>query len=450
MSSGNNTRYRRSDSRRSVDNGNDNMAWAFKGLAAVCVMLVLLIVAAVIGFFRMQEENVVNHVTVECGEQVTREDFFKSMILFSDEAELSVDLSQVDTNIPQEFDFNITLFNMTYPVRLTVADTIAPTCTVVPYTMYANEKMPEADKLVTDIYDVQQPVTVEYMTEPDLSRTNTSIVYVKLEDPSGNINVVEVPFYISNDVTAPVISGAKNIKAFVGDSISYRTGITVTDDYDPNPTLDIDNSAVDMNTPGTYTVTYVARDAAGNIAMTDIKLTLKKKPATYVEPEELYAVAQKILNKITKSNMTDMEKALKIFHWCRYNINYITSTDTSSWTRAAYDALVKRQGTCYSFAMAAWTLLDCAGIENKIVEREPFRWSAHYWNLVKIDGQWYHCDSTPRQHYNSYVFMLTDAELARFTGGGFNGYNFNHSKYPASATQSVQNRINYGSATVKK
>ena len=191
-------------------------------------------------------------------------------------------------------------------------------------------------------------------------------------------------------------------------------------------------------------------DISGSLYPLDIKLTLVKKPNTYIEPDVLYAEAQKVLNKITNSNMTDMEKALKIFRWCRYNIHYITSTDTSSWTRAAYDALVKRQGTCYSFAMAARALLDCCGIPNMIVKRDPFRWSAHYWNLIKINGEWYHCDSTPRQHYHGYVFMMTDYELSQFRGGGYNGFSFKKSLYPKRSTTSVQDRINYETGTVKK
>ncbi len=418
-------------------------------MGVLTLIAVITVVAVQIGLRRMQAENVVSHVTIECGEKVNPRDFLKEDLIYTDEAEYSVDLSQVDTRIPQDVNFEITVMNVTTPVKLTVADTIAPTCEVVPQNLFSDEEIPEASECVKDIMDIQQPVMVEYLTEPDMTRTNTSIVQLKLEDLSGNISLVDVPFRIIKDDTPPVITGTKNITAFIGDTIRYRDGVTVTDDYAVHPELVIDNSAVNMKVAGTYTVTYVATDDAGNSSSEEISLTLKVKPDSYIEPETVYGEAQKILNTIIEPDMTDMEKALKIVRWSRYNVHYITKTDTSSWTRAAYDGFTKRQGTCYTFAMVNRAMFECCGIENMIVKRYPFTWQRHYWNLIKIDGEWYHCDSTPRHNYRSYVFMLTDKELAAFTGGGYNGFRFDHSKYPASATESVQDRINYTKATVE-
>ena len=153
--------------------------------------------------------------------------------------------------------------------------------------------------------------------------------------------------------------------------------------------------------------------------------------------------------KITKSGMSDMEKALQITWWVRYNVNYVAKADNSSWTRAAYDGLVKRQGNCYNFAMTAKALFDAAGIENMIINRDPYIYHGHYWNYIKIDGEWYHCDSTPRLKYNSYFFMYTTKELKNFWHNGWNGYNFKEEKYPKSATKSVQSKINYGAHKLK-
>ncbi len=421
------------------------------GILIATVILLAVTCAVVIGFLRMHEENVIPHVTIECGEPIQKERFFKSTVIFDeDDAEFSIDLSQIDTRVPQDINFMITIYGQVTPVRLTIADTQAPTCTVVPFHMYANEAVPEAAECVTDVYDAQQPVSIEFMTEPDLSCTNTSIVYCKLEDLSGNINIVEIPFIVTQDTTPPVITGTHNFKEYIGDSIAYRTGVNVTDDIDQAPLLEIDNSNVDMNTPGFYTVTYIATDAAGNSSTAEITLELVAKPSSYIEPETLMATAQDLLNRITTPDMSDMEVALKIFHWCRYHIYYSEDRiDSSSWTRAAYDGLTKFHGTCYTYAMAARALLNAAGIENQIIERDPYRWSKHYWNYICIDGQWYHCDSTPRIGYGSYLFMYTDAELARFFVHNYNGYSFDHSKHPASATESVQNRINYGAGRLR-
>ena len=228
----------------------------------------------------------------------------------------------------------------------------------------------------------------------------------------------------------------------------YRENITVTDDIDPNPILEVDTSEVIMDEEGTYTVTYRAYDFTGNVSEETIELTLIEKPDTYVEPELVYEEAQDILDSITWDSMTDMERALAITYWVRYNVYYVSNCDDSSWTRAAYDGLTKRSGNCYTFAMTAKALFDVAGIENMVIIRDPYIYNPHYWNYIKIDGEWYHCDSTPRMGYDSYFFMYTTEELENFWHNGWNGYSFDEDLYPESAEESVQWRINYGSHSI--
>ena len=69
---------------------------------------------------------------------------------------------------------------------------------------------------------------------------------MKLTDTYGNTSLVEVPFTVKDDHLAPVIYGAHDITVMIGDTVSYRDGITVKDNFDPNPVLSIDNSAVDQ------------------------------------------------------------------------------------------------------------------------------------------------------------------------------------------------------------
>ena len=71
------------------------------------------------------------------------------------------------------------------------------------------------------------------------------------------------------DVTAPVISGVEDKTFVLGDKISYLSGISAVDDVDGEVEVEVDKSEVDVNTPGTYTVTYRAVDAAGNEAETE-------------------------------------------------------------------------------------------------------------------------------------------------------------------------------------
>jgi len=125
-------------------------------------------------------------------------------------------------------------------------------------------------------------------------------------------------------------------------------------------------------------------------------------------------------------------------------------TNSDSWTEAAYNAFINRTGNCYSTVYAVKVLLDVAGIENMIIERWPYETATHFWNYVKLNGQWYHCDATWREGYDSYFFMYTTKELQNFWQGGWNGFQYRVDDYPESATESVQSRIDYRNHTIKE
>ena len=42
---------------------------------------------------------------------------------------------------------------------------------------------------------------------------------------------------------------------------------------------------------------------------------------------------------------------------------------------------------------------------------------SHYWNLVKIDGQWKHMDSTPSPNYHERYSIMNDAMRAETLSG---------------------------------
>ena len=92
-----------------------------------------------------------------------------------------------------------------------------------------------------------------------------------------------------------MIEGVKDITAYIGETVSYKKDVTVTDNMDQNPTLDIDNSKVNLNKAGTYEVVYTATDSAGNTSSASSKITIKEKPKGYVDKEDVYATCAKRL-----------------------------------------------------------------------------------------------------------------------------------------------------------
>ena len=43
----------------------------------------------------------------------------------------------------------------------------------------------------------------------------------------------------------------------------------------------------------------------------------KREPKGYVDKEDVYALAQKVVDQITNDSMTDMEKAFAIYRWTK-------------------------------------------------------------------------------------------------------------------------------------
>lgn len=418
-------------------------------LLIVLLLLVIIMIAEFLAFDIYERDTgyIVRECTVEAGSTASVDMFITKEAQFPQYVSCNLDFSTVDYIIPKTIRFTVRMYGMNFPCVLNIVDTTPPTADAIPQSMFSVDSIPPVEECVTNIYDLND-VTVEWVDTPDVSWGGNVFAKAAVTDSSGNVTIVKVPFVVTRDTVAPVIEGMEDIEVYIGDPIMYRENVTVTDDIDPNPTLEIDTSEVTMDEEGTYTVTYRAYDFTGNVSEETIELTLIEKPDTYVEPELVYEEAQDILDSITWDSMTDMERALAITYWVRYNVYYVSNCDDSSWTRAAYDGLTKRSGNCYTFAMTAKALFDVAGIENMVIIRDPYIYNPHYWNYIKIDGEWYHCDSTPRMGYDSYFFMYTTEELENFWHNGWNGYSFDEDLYPESAEESVQWRINYGSHSI--
>ena len=232
------------------------------------------------------------------------------------------------------------------------------------------------------------------------------------------------------DTTPPLISGMFDKKFNAGGTAAYRLGVIVTDNYDPNPSLTIDSSQVDLNRPGTYEVIYTAQDESGNISTAKGLVTVVGITQIYVND-----LADGILEQIIHDDLTGREKAQEIFTWVANRMAYSSGNSPRDIVNAAYACFTRGSGDCYVYMAGAQVLLDRAGIENVTVKRLGGL-TEHYWLLVNTGEGWYHFDVTPIQMVpltRAQRFMFTDSQAAEYTrraGGGRELYTYDKSLVP--------------------
>lgn len=424
---------------------------ALRRMCIVLALALVLIIVAAVAVSKLGNPAVVESYTMEAGSGLEPHVFLNRKT--DKEVRFVTDLSKLNLKVPGEHTVEISVGDKTYTSTLVVRDTVAPTAQPV-NTITKPGVLPKAEDLVMNIVDAG-PVTVSYDQMPNVTAEGETVAVIKLTDTAGNFSKVQVPVVVFVDETPPVISGAKNREFFIGDSISYKEGITVTDDKTDAPILTVDNSAVKAQTPGIYPVIYTARDASGNETSVTVYFTFRERPSGYVEPEVAYQYARPIIDKIIKDDMTMPQKAAAIYNWVKQHISWYDHSDkTHGWPSGAVAGFEQRKGDCFTYYAVAKALLDVAGIPNldvvKVVTPETSQ-SSHYWSLVDVGNGWYHMDCTPRANaYSDSFFLYTDAEMLAYSKkpANKNCFNFDLDAYPPRATESVQQYIKFSVPTV--
>ena len=221
------------------------------------------------------------------------------------------------------------------------------------------------------------------------------------------------------DTTPPVIEGPDEITVSVGSTVSYRSQVTVTDDKDGSPSLEINADGVNLNQSGDYSVVYKATDSSGNTALKTVTVhvvTLEEAKKIEIRDQKIEEVITEIIN----DGMTSAEKGRAIFEWVYNNIKWAGTLSERGLVDAGYAAFTRRSGDCYIYYAAAKLLLDYCGIPNVYVERDAE--DSHYWMLVDLGTGWYHFDASPKLSKQPYkAFMKTDEELETYAKSRLDG-----------------------------
>ena len=286
-----------------------------------------------------------------------------------------------------------------------------------------------------DDRDVALEIQVD-TSKVDLNAVGTYDIVYSVTDAAGNTTSAPTTLTVTDDNVAPEIKGVHNISLYLGSGVSYRSGVVVTDDKDPNPKLDIDSSQVDLSNVGTYPLVYTAKDMTGNTTRIEVTVSVAEKPTTYVEEEVINAKADELLKKIVTENMEDEAKVKAIYAYVRSHYTYSGHSDKTDWLQGAYVMMTEGQGDCFNYYAVTKLLLDRCGIPNidvRKVRNFPDD-SDHYWSLVSVDGgqTYYHLDTTPRVGDGDDFCLVTDKFLDDYSAKNKNCHNRDKSLYPAT------------------
>lgn len=150
--------------------------------------------------------------------------------------------------------------------------------------------------------------------------------------------------------------------------------------------------------------------------------------------------ARQIVSGLIDTKMSDYEKE-KLLH--DYIVNN-TRNDIKNYKAekfledsfTAYGCLVQGVTMCQGYANGMKLLSDLAGLESLVMvgkAEDDGKWTDHAWNLVKVDGSWYHLDVTyddpviedgKKEMLVYHYFNLTDAEAGKV-------YRWEKGDYPA-------------------
>lgn len=256
-------------------------------------------------------------ITIELG----NEDAIKiSDFMDLDKNELkSAKLNTKDVNFFKEGNYKATISykDKDYDIKVKVKDTVAPKITVSDnITVQTNTPLHMSD-IITNITELSGNIDASFKDKPKSESTdntesvsatentestesgsasviavggcnlkhNDEITYTKsgdydntitVTDDAGNSTDIDIKISV---IDAPSINGISDKTVTVGDTVDYLSGVTATDGKGTDITgnIEVDSSKVDINTPGTYQITYKVTDSYGLSTGANCNITVNEK-----------------------------------------------------------------------------------------------------------------------------------------------------------------------------
>lgn len=256
-------------------------------------------------------------ITIELGNEdaIKISDF---MDLSKDELK-SAKLNTKDVNFFKEGNYKATISykDKDYDIKVKVKDTVAPKITVSDNIVVQTNNPLHMSDIITNVTELSGNIDASFKDKPKSESTdntesvsatentestesgsasviavggcnlehNDEITYTKsgdydntitVTDDAGNTSDIDIKISV---IDAPSINGISDKTVTVGDTIDYLSGVTATDGKgtDITGSIEVDSSKVDINTPGTYQITYKVTDSYGFSTGANCNITVNEK-----------------------------------------------------------------------------------------------------------------------------------------------------------------------------
>jgi len=233
-------------------------------------------------------------------------------------------------------------------VSVELADTTPPVFSLQEKTYLVGSTLSPSDFVLScsDATDV----TYSFKTVPDTTKEGTYEITIVATDTSGNTSEETTKVTFFYDTTPPTISGHKNITLKVGQSCNYVYGVTAWDSVWGTVKVNVNSSAVDINTPGTYSLVYTATDGSGNTAKETVTVTV-------TSPTRVCLNVTNIMQKPALPNGCEVVSLAIALKYAGFSVDPVTLYDKfmpkspfkngDPWTTYVGDAKGKGYG-CYA------------------------------------------------------------------------------------------------------
>lgn len=231
----------------------------------------------------------------------------------------SAKLNTKDVDFFKEGNYKATISykDKDYDIKVKVKDTVAPKITVSDNIVVQTNNPLHMSDIITNVTELSGNIDASFKDKPKTDSTdntesvsatentestesgsasviavggcnlehNDEITYTKggdydntitVSDDNGNTTSVDIKISV---IDAPSINGISDKTVTVGDTVDYLSGVSATDGKgtDITGSIEVDSSKVDINTPGTYQITYKVTDSYGFSTGANCNITVNEK-----------------------------------------------------------------------------------------------------------------------------------------------------------------------------